>query len=164
MSRKRSKLTKNQIKYIVIGLAATVIVVVGILLAIFLPTIKANSGLNDIFDDLRAMNEPVIIVTDMKADSNFSDARGEIKIEDASSTKLIISDILSLKLDYDGKDTSDAWDIRAKISDGEKSAELYFAYGKMYYVENGVKYIFVPSEESSEALKVLYKTFSAFVK
>ena len=159
------------IAFIIMGLLVFVIQligsIIGILLAVFLPTVIAESELDGILTDLKEMNEPVMIVTDMKADNTFSDARGEVKIDDPTSTGMLINEILELSdnFKYDGKDSSDTWDIRVKVNDGEKAVELYFAYGKMYYVKNGAKYVFVPEgAEVKEDFKVLYKTLSAFVQ
>ena len=167
MSKKKFKITKNQMKYIILGASLAVVLAVGICLAIFLPSVKAESELSKMFCTLEAMENPAIIITDMKADNIMSGARGEIKLEGAASTEVLMDDILALsgKLEYKGKTTSGAWDLRVKIYEGDSAVELYLAYKEMYYVKDNVKYIFTPdSEETLKAYQVIYSTFSALVK
>ena len=166
MKRKRLKNTKKQIKYIIGGSILLALVTIGILLAIFIPTAKAKSELANMYNDLRAMKDPVMIITDMKADNNFSTSRGEEEVEGKSNKEILINDLFQLegRFDYVGKSKTGAWDLRIRIFEGDNEVELYLAYEEMYYVKDNVKYIFTPDAGAAEAYKILYKNFYLWVK
>lgn len=159
---------KGNKKAVITAAVAGAAVLLAVVLAIVLPIVSINSEFDAIIEKMGDFESPVLIVTDMSSENNFSGAAGEISIDDANSAKVMIGDLIELAddLKYDRRDRSvGAWDIRFKVVEGDESVEIYLAEDKVYFVKNDVKYIFVPkSDELLLPLKGLYNRMCAFVK
>ena len=165
---KKSEHEKNDAKYAVAGIVLGAVALISVLAAVFLPIIKINADFNKIFDTMGAMHNPQIIITDMKADNVFAPVKGEVSVDDTSSALKIIGDITAIAdgFEYDGRDeTVGAWDLRVKVKDGEREATFYLSDGKISYVNKGVKYIFVASDDKTlEKYRDFYSEIASLVK
>lgn len=161
--------TKKINWYVVGGVSLGVLALIAIAMAVILPIVKINSDFDNIFKDAKDIENSKIIVTDMMTENNFSNAAGEVVINDRSSVDTMIKRLSSIAdgFKYDRRDsnTIGAWDIRFKITNGEETVIVYLADEKMYYESNNVKYIFVP--ENDDVMKeygIFYKNICKMVK
>lgn len=154
--------------YVIGGVVLGVLAIVAVALAVILPIVKINAEFDALFETVNGMEQPKMVITDMKAENNFSDSKGEINIDSAASAKAMIKSLSNIagKFEYDGRRSSiEAWDIRVKFINGDQTVTMYFAKDGMYYVKNNAKYVFVPEDDETKiAYEGYYNTLCVFLK
>lgn len=145
--------TGSNKKHAIICISIGALVLVIIALAVILPMTKINSDFNKMLSVANEMKQPEMIITDMMADSVFSDVQGEVRVEPIEKAIDLIKSLcdLSKEFEYSSKSNKPgaALDIRIKISEGEKSVTFYIKDDGMYYVSGGTSYYFVPENDAA---------------
>jgi hypothetical protein len=150
MKNQVKEANQNNKRKAVIAVASATALIAIIVLAIILPILRANADFDRIFEKMRTIEEPELVITDMGAENVFGNNKGEVRVTSTDLVKQLAA--LSENFKYSGKDSDSmgSWDIRVRVKTADGWIEIYLDDDNMYYLSRGNYYRFVPENEEIE--------------